>query len=1615
MRWDGAHAARRRLLAGGALLAAAAALSRAEAQQEAGVAEARPAAAGDARGWIALAFVATDNNLACGGRQNVENMLVGLDGEQADGDGATFTVGAFIDETGYKPFTDQCPWSFPSSWLLGGEPWLPRQSAKLVELSQKSIEELATFAELDASEADVLTSFISIGFNLLGQPTDKRALWMSSHGNGWINFSLDWRCAEGQRFGKCEQTMTLDSLMNAFVTGLTELPPPPDGSEGALLAASKRPVPWPPSPPPVAESDARTALASWKDLPEYPSTYVPEEDRLALLTFDACYMATAEGTSAFARVADYVAMSMMTIPAQGQDYRTIFRFMRENPTSSPEEVGKVMLDSYTAYCDETAYGGPCTMVLVESSRWLAFEDDFANLVERFVRALDFKAWLEQLESEAPAAAAVAAPVADNGDVEEEEELPPTCQCKGSNDGINTAKYGENYGVACAAHDQVNCDAWWGPHGLGSWCCDAWCFVDPSACPNASPSLVAPNSGIFYSYDACTDADLPDDGTCAFKDADDDGPALSAEEIALGRIESVLVGISIAVQQSYVLQVPEGGIEANLVDLGSFLKKLSETLSPAIVDCCRDAAAAALESYNEAVLMYARRSDIPPSTTGMTIYFPRQFVEEQGSAVYDGIESSPLIMIWRGFLRDVYFPMGRKLQERCSFNTPDSAEARDHQTVAEAEAEACSCTGDNAGVDEAVYGVGYGTSCAAWEIAQGDDVEMCAALWGPDNPLSGVSVALGSWCCQSWCYVSRECPSARLSSVAPGSLLFYTYSPTGCSQPPEETCLARYADGENDEFEGTEEALDAESALAEEAAAAADDAKDRIACPGFRLEQSGARLTLTNVTASDAGIFLHTALKDAFCSSRASEAEATVTATQASCPCTGTNVGIDPLILSAVPAYGTSCAPWDAAQCRELWGNATELGAWCCRPWCYVDSANCSPPLSAKATFAANKLLFYSYDTCDEVSASEEPAAAEAFAADCEFSDASEDTARFDSGVAATKEECDAFIDEEPITEWQLTADAQGGIPLRAYTWAGMRITGVRGSFHVRSFAGNPDAFSTIEPGESRVMFLLERSASVAFFGGAGGATLTQVSGDWPGAFLALYQVGSDPLQTASWATVSVEASSGGDVRPATVRVLYGPRCGAPLERFVYGRLRLLLNATTLQQVTELDGVPVRPTLEVSHTRVHATDPDGNDDAFATGFHGSDTEFNEGEYEYDESIFNDDEGGEYDEGLGAEDASNERGSSSAGFFIDVPRGRGGVILPYALSVPEAHIESFVQSRNKQLRDATAQEGAGDPFHDDTDQVFFPATGYARCHLWAEDAPELGLAPFTIDMVGPMMRARKGGKQTVSEWTRVSPDENNTWSATEEERAALYVKTPHTFFRALQPSQDEADATSEVVLEPEVMLTAFDQAGAATMAVASRTPTGGVVTASGSDRAAGGENPLALMVPIPCPPSLHGEFDGAFESSQRDKPNKIVEDGYVRGLLPSPGNPGEIFLGMAGRAKEAELGVPGGLKDFCATSWCAPGDAASAASIASGEDVYAGYVTTAFGTCVYWERTQTGPLRIAVAISEQVPGSHTVLECPLSVTDRSRGVNGTLMLKSGGAPTNRWPCKQPARAA
>jgi len=96
--------------------------------------------------------------------------------------------------------------------------------------------------------------------------------------------------------------------------------------------------------------------------------------------------------------------------------------------------------------------------------------------------------------------------------------PESCVCRDLNIGVNTTKYGENYGKWCSNWDEKSCRVWWDPPpppeplpwwdppeqqdiNPGSWCCQNWCYVEKE-CSGSLPSYLAED--LFYSYHTCTD-------------------------------------------------------------------------------------------------------------------------------------------------------------------------------------------------------------------------------------------------------------------------------------------------------------------------------------------------------------------------------------------------------------------------------------------------------------------------------------------------------------------------------------------------------------------------------------------------------------------------------------------------------------------------------------------------------------------------------------------------------------------------------------------------------------------------------------------------------------------------------------------------------------------------------------------------------------------------------------------------------------------------------------------------------------------------------------------------------------------------------------------------------
>lgn len=80
---------------------------------------------------------------------------------------------------------------------------------------------------------------------------------------------------------------------------------------------------------------------------------------------------------------------------------------------------------------------------------------------------------------------------------------------------------------------------------------------------------------------------------------------------------------------------------------------------------------------------------------------------------------------------------------------------------------CSCQGINVGIPMK-FGAHYGLWCRNW------DKENCNEWWdpSPDKTLTLQKVQPGTWCCEHWCYVDKDCPDAKPSYLVYG--LFFSY-------------------------------------------------------------------------------------------------------------------------------------------------------------------------------------------------------------------------------------------------------------------------------------------------------------------------------------------------------------------------------------------------------------------------------------------------------------------------------------------------------------------------------------------------------------------------------------------------------------------------------------------------------------------------------------------------------------------------------------------------------------------------------------------------------------------------------------------------------------------------
>ena len=190
---------------------------------------------------------------------------------------------------------------------------------KLLEITPGGAEELEDLGDVNTGDPQVLADFIARG--VAEYPADNYALIVSDHGASWPGVGGD-ESAE-------EDTLTLAEIGDGISAGLADA-----GLE-----------------------------------------------RLDLLGFDACLMATYEVASALAPLADRMLASQELEPGHGWDYSALDVAARG---ATVDELGGALIDGFEAQAQEQQTDAKITLSLVDLTRMPDVDDALATLTDRLV-------------------------------------------------------------------------------------------------------------------------------------------------------------------------------------------------------------------------------------------------------------------------------------------------------------------------------------------------------------------------------------------------------------------------------------------------------------------------------------------------------------------------------------------------------------------------------------------------------------------------------------------------------------------------------------------------------------------------------------------------------------------------------------------------------------------------------------------------------------------------------------------------------------------------------------------------------------------------------------------------------------------------------------------------------------------------------------------------------------------------------------------------------------------------------------------------------------------------------------------------------------------------------
>ena len=200
------------------------------------------------------------------------------------------------------------------------------ETAKLLYVQADEFAEIADLGEVDMADPTTLASFIAFAVETF--PADNYALTISDHGGGW--------------------------------TGIG-----PDDSSGEILDLG----------------ELAAGLQAGLD--------VAGLDRIQLLGFDACLMATYEVASALSPYADYLLASEELEPGHGWDYGALGA-IEADPTIDAVGLGTAFVDGFVGQADAQGTGAEITLSLLDLAGLPALEDamsTFASVLTEQVEAL----------------------------------------------------------------------------------------------------------------------------------------------------------------------------------------------------------------------------------------------------------------------------------------------------------------------------------------------------------------------------------------------------------------------------------------------------------------------------------------------------------------------------------------------------------------------------------------------------------------------------------------------------------------------------------------------------------------------------------------------------------------------------------------------------------------------------------------------------------------------------------------------------------------------------------------------------------------------------------------------------------------------------------------------------------------------------------------------------------------------------------------------------------------------------------------------------------------------------------------------------------------------------